>query len=164
MPEDKIEITPDDIGALPPGIIEETPKKKPGRPPKAKAVAAKPKASEPKRAISGWCFDGTTTALAASDEPNEHGYNNAYTCSHGKGFNETIHFRAGPIRDNEKPGWTDEALLAVLKDRLTNFQKGPHACYETGQALKRINEAMLSLTDRTKDRVRRGIEGTDKME
>ncbi len=57
-------------------------------------------------------------------------------------------------------GITNESLLAVLIDRLENFQAGPFACEENEDALDHLRKALTALQDRTARRVRDGTEGT----
>ena len=57
-------------------------------------------------------------------------------------------------------GISNEALLAIVEDRLEGFQGGRFACRETAVALTKIQEAMMWLQKRTRDRVARGVEGT----
>jgi hypothetical protein len=52
-------------------------------------------------------------------------------------------------------------LLAVVRDRLECFQRGPFACDTNQQALDHVVAAMESLHSRTKERVVRGVEGTN---
>lgn len=56
-------------------------------------------------------------------------------------------------------GVTDEALLAILIDRLAGFQSGkfPHAA--NAKALDHLNQALEALKNRTRERLRRGVEG-----
>lgn len=70
-----------------------------------------------------------------------------------------ILFQNGPVREAGTNGLTHESLLAVVIDRLQCFQKGPHSCRENAIALTKLEEAMLWLQKRTRDRVARGIEG-----
>jgi hypothetical protein len=69
-------------------------------------------------------------------------------------------FQNGPIAEAGVNGISNEALLAIVADRLFGFQQGGYACYENGMALMKINEAMMWLQKRTRDRVARGVEGT----
>lgn len=59
-------------------------------------------------------------------------------------------------------GITNEALLAVLIDRLTGFQSGPFACLENENALECCRQALQWLHNRTQGRVARGVEGEQK--
>lgn len=57
-------------------------------------------------------------------------------------------------------GLTNEALLAVVIDRLQEFQKGRLSCWENSIALTHLETALLWLQKRTRDRVAREVEGT----
>jgi hypothetical protein len=57
-------------------------------------------------------------------------------------------------------GLTNEALLAVVIDRLQEFQKGRLSCWENATALTHLETALLWLQKRTRDRVAREVEGT----
>jgi hypothetical protein len=72
-----------------------------------------------------------------------------------------IEFQNGPIQEAGVNGISNEALLAVVEDRLIGFQSGEYACRENAVALTKIQEAMMWLQKRTLDRVRRGVEGTN---
>ena len=56
-------------------------------------------------------------------------------------------------------GLTNEALLAILIDRLQCFQKGKFPCRENALVLTKLEEAMHWLNHRTNDRTQRGVEG-----
>lgn len=71
-----------------------------------------------------------------------------------------IRFQNGAIGEAGANGISNEALLAVVEDRLLGFQSGPFGCRENAVALTKIQEAMMWLQKRTLDRVRRGVEGT----
>jgi hypothetical protein len=73
-----------------------------------------------------------------------------------------ILFQNGPIAEAGTNGVTHEALLAVVIDRLKGFQAGPFACRENAIALTKLEEALLWLQKRTRDRLARGVEGTNK--
>jgi hypothetical protein len=70
-----------------------------------------------------------------------------------------IRFQNGPIAESGVNGISNEALLAIVEDQLTGFQSGPFACRENAVALTKIQEAMMWLQKRTRDRVARGVEG-----
>jgi len=72
-----------------------------------------------------------------------------------------IQFQNGPIGETGVNGVSNEALLAIVADRLKGFQSGPYACRENALALTKIQEAMMWLHERTRDRVARGVEGTN---
>lgn len=72
----------------------------------------------------------------------------------------TILFQNGPIPAKGMNGVTQEALLAIVIDRLKGFQKGNYACRENAIALTKLQEALFWLKYRTEERLRRGVEGT----
>jgi hypothetical protein len=71
-----------------------------------------------------------------------------------------IVFQNGPIKEHGVNGVTNEALLAVLIDRMQSFQTGDFRCRENAIALTHLEEALLWLQKRTRDRLARGVEGT----
>jgi hypothetical protein len=71
-----------------------------------------------------------------------------------------VRFQNGPIQEVGVNGISNEALLAIVEDRLMGFQSGQYACRENALALTKIQEAMMWLQKRTRDRVARGVEGT----
>lgn len=71
-----------------------------------------------------------------------------------------ILFQNGTIPENGTNGVTQEALLAIVADRLRSFQAGPFSCKENACALTHIEEALHWLQQRTIKRMRRGVEGT----
>lgn len=72
----------------------------------------------------------------------------------------TLLFQNGPIKEVGVNGVTQEALLAILIDRLRGFQSGPYSCRENAIALTHIEEALMWLQRRTVERIKRGVEGT----
>lgn len=75
----------------------------------------------------------------------------------------SILFQNGPIAEHGVNGISNEALLAIVEDRLLGFQAGEYACRENALALTAIQEAMMWLQKRTRDRLARGVEGTSKV-
>lgn len=71
-----------------------------------------------------------------------------------------IRFQNGPIQEAGVNGVSNEALLAVVIDRLEGFQKGQYSCRENALALTKLQEAMHWLLHRTRERTARGVEGT----
>lgn len=99
------------------------------------------------------------------DEPGHggacHNYHITWPGSHANPSGSTqILFQNGPIKEVGVNGITHEALLAILIDRLEHFQRGPYACEENGVALSSLQMAQGVLHNRTKRRVRQGVEGT----
>lgn len=71
-----------------------------------------------------------------------------------------IKFQNGPIKEHGVNGISNEALLAIVRDRLEFFQAGQYACGTNEQALNHVVSAMVALSLRTRERVERGVEGT----
>lgn len=108
--------------------------------------------------------------IQTHDDPGAGGANHLYTIT---GFNAItnpsdagypnqcmILFQNGPIGEAGVNGITQEALLAVVRDRLECFQAGPYTCEANRVALAHINNALAALHTRTKERQQRGVEGT----
>lgn len=72
-----------------------------------------------------------------------------------------IHFQNGPIQDAGVNGISNEVLVAVVIDRMRGFQSGQFACRENALALTKLEEALMWLQKRTRDRMARGVEGTN---
>lgn len=72
-----------------------------------------------------------------------------------------IKFQHGP-RDQpgSQPGVTDDAILAVLIDRLRGFQDGPFACRENALRLTKLEEALHWGKSRADSRHRQGVLGS----
>ena len=93
-------------------------------------------------------------------------------------FGVNLRFQNGPIaKVEDMNGITNEALLAVVIDRMRSFQhpivntsdggtghdftqRGTYACRENACALTHLEEALMWLQKRTHDRMKRGVEGT----
>lgn len=73
-----------------------------------------------------------------------------------------IKFQRGPIGEYGINGCHQEDLIAICLDRLKVFQSGKFACRENSLAITKLEEALHWLNHRTKDRSKRGVEGTDK--
>ena len=72
----------------------------------------------------------------------------------------TIVFQNGPIKECGVNGVTQEALLAILIDRMRCFNAGPYRCRENACALTHLEEALHWLHSRTRSREQQGVEGT----
>ncbi len=80
----------------------------------------------------------------------------------GAGLRDTfISFQNGPIKEAGVNGLTQEALLAIVIDRLRSFQSGPFSCRENAIALTHCEDALMWLQRRTRARIARGVEGTN---
>lgn len=82
-----------------------------------------------------------------------------YTVSY-PGGQVVLRFQAGPIGEVGHNGITSEALLAVVLDRTRRFQRGRYQCRENALAITKLEEALMWLSRRTRDRLARGVEGT----
>jgi hypothetical protein len=106
--------------------------------------------------------------VTLTDEPGAGGANHAYEISwpgseRGVGPNKaccSIHFQNGPIKEYGVNGITQEALLAIVIDRLRSFQAGPFASAYNQGALVECEKALDYLKQRTRERIARGVEGT----
>ena len=111
--------------------------------------------------------------ITAVDEPGPGGANHVYhlkleapetrlpETNRGAWPNEvTLHFQNGPIsRPQDYNGLTNEAVLAVVIDRMRGFQNGPFKNDENAAALGHLECAAGFLKLRTQNRVARGVEG-----
>ena len=71
-----------------------------------------------------------------------------------------ISFQNGPIKEVGVNGVTHEALLAILIDRMRSFQAGPYSNRANAITLTHLEEALMWLQSRTRERINRGVEGT----
>ena len=77
------------------------------------------------------------------------------------GYGGKIVFQHGPIKEVGTNGTTIETLIDVLVNRLEGFQHGPFANEYNADALVALRVAHTRLTDRTRDRQARNVEGTN---
>ena len=116
--------------------------------------------------------------IMVTDEPGSDGANHRYEIT---GFDTTsnvsnappeavpatgmskvvILFQNGPTAEAGVNGLTQEALLAIVADRLRSFQKGQFSTKANACALTHIEEAMHWLHARTLERMKRDVEGTN---
>jgi hypothetical protein len=101
--------------------------------------------------------------IQAVDEPGSGGANHVYLVEPtiGNALGVRIEFQNGPLKETPPNGLSNEALLAIVEDRLIGFQTGPFACRENAIALTKLQESMMWLQKRTRDRMARGVEGTN---
>lgn len=72
-----------------------------------------------------------------------------------------ILFQNGPLKESKANGVSDEALLVVIIDRLRSFCSVPVPLRENRRALMHLEMALMYLQKRAKDRMARGVEGTN---
>lgn len=99
-------------------------------------------------------------SIEVTDKPGSGGANHCYEVYLGAKHLFTINFQNGPIQEVGFNGVSNEALLAILIDRMRGFQSGQFACRDNACALTHMEEALMWLQKRTNDRIRRGVEGT----
>jgi hydrogenase maturation factor len=104
------------------------------------------------------------------DEPGQGGACHHYRMTHpgptgpinpnGDPSYSEVYFQNGPIGAVGVNGISQEALLAIVEDRLKSFQAGPYACQANADALFHVGMAIETLHKRTRERLARGVEGT----
>jgi hypothetical protein len=101
--------------------------------------------------------------INVTDEPGQGGANHEYAISWDGLADDfiAIKFQNGPIKEFGVNGITQEALLAIVIDRLRGFQSGPFACRDNAIALTHCEDALMWLQRRTLERIKRGVEGTN---
>ena len=123
------------------------------------------------RTITDHKLNGLNDALEirALDESGPGGANHCYEVfvpdhlsAPGVTVHMTVQFQKGPIAEAGINGISNEALLALVVDRLRSFQGGAYACRENAVALTNCEQALMWLQKRTRDRLARGVEGTSK--
>ena len=118
------------------------------------------------RELTSHKVNGLNEALKIEvlDEPGPGGAHHDYVIrvplGNGVTRNDSIMFQNGPVQEVGVTGVSNEALLAIVEDRLKCFQAGPYVSDETGKALYHVQSAMHWLHHRTRDRIARGVEGT----
>lgn len=82
--------------------------------------------------------------------------------TYGAGF--TISWQNGPLgrgEDRKEPnGAFVESVIAAAIDRLEFYQRSKFACDYNAQALFHLRSALALMNARTRDREKRGVEGT----
>ena len=141
------------------------------------------------RTITDHKTNGLNEAITITvlDEPGAGGANHKYNVFGQaenipgigpRAFGAMLRFQNGPIaKPEDMNGITNEALLAVVIDRMRSFQhpivntsdggtghdftqRGTYACRENACALTHLEEALFWLHKRTHDRMKRGVEGS----
>lgn len=120
------------------------------------------------RSIASHKVEGEAVSLEidALDERTEGGASHCYRIyvADGEdtpiGVEHVIQFQHGPIQECKANGITNEALLAIVIDRLSDFQAGDFPCEENEHALDAVCHALKFLKRRTQKRLERGVEGT----
>ncbi len=103
-------------------------------------------------------------AVAAIDGPGPGGARHQYTLTCGNpAFVTFLQFQNGPVKENGEGvnGITNEALLAIVIDRLEGFQTGPFPSQRNLEALGHLRRGLAMMHSRTRERMARGVEGTN---
>lgn len=98
--------------------------------------------------------------IRVMDEPGQGHACHHYRMQYGDQWAWDTHFQEGPLQEVGVNGVSNEALLAIVLDRLEGFQSGPYACDENELARLSILAALAALQRRTRERLERGVEGT----
>lgn len=101
--------------------------------------------------------------ILVMDEPGPGGANHQYVVEMPVGPDVYVSFQNGPIGEVGVNGITHEVLLAIVIDRLRAFQRGAFSCRENALALTKLEESMHWLHHRTRQRMDRGVEGTNQV-
>jgi len=124
------------------------------------------------RKVTDHKLNGLNDALEINvlDEPGQDGANHVYQIYLDESQRNdpkdgtvylTVNFQNGPIQEAGVNGISNEALLAVVIDRLRSFQAGQYSCRETACALTHLETSLMWINKRTCDRMARGVEGTN---
>jgi len=121
------------------------------------------------RSLTEHKVNGLNEALEISvmDQPGAGGANHQYViwlqAAPGESPSKLceINFQNGPVLEAGFNGLSQEALLAIVIDRLRSFQAGPFSTKDNAVALTHIETGLLWLQKRTRDRMARGVEGTN---
>lgn len=81
-----------------------------------------------------------------------------------KGIGIDIEWQRGPLgrgpERKEPNGAFVETVIAAAKQRIEYYQKTKFTCRENALAITKLEEALMWLDKRTRDREDRGVEGT----
>lgn len=94
--------------------------------------------------------DGVQPVVEAGDDRTAGGARYRYCIRGGGQVTHLVFPNPKPGDPAQVAGVTNEALLAVVLDRLECFQHGPHPCGENQKAGQYIEAALRCLQDRTR--------------
>lgn len=96
------------------------------------------------------------------DEPGVGGASHCYAIINKNDPNKVyacFNFQTGGVLEAGVNGISNEALLAIVIDRLEGFSKGAYPSPETSIALTKCQEALHWMEHRTRERAARCVEG-----
>lgn len=111
------------------------------------------------REITTHKLPGVNDKLKLVAVDTNHHYLISFANEDGDLVDTNLRFQNGPLQEAGVNGITHEVLLAILIDRIEEFQKTDFVCRENAIALTKLQEALHWLNHRTFQRVRRGVEG-----
>lgn len=98
--------------------------------------------------------------VRAIDAPGPGGANRLYEIRDvDEGNALLLMFQNGPPQEGINGNVTNEALLAIVADRLQGFEAGPYPSKYNRRALEGVQHALYNLHQRTLDRQHRQVEG-----
>lgn len=110
------------------------------------------------------CVRVETADLRASDNAH-HAYNITVFHDYTTGMDNvpveevTLNFQNGGLKEVGANGITDQALIAVVLDRVRSFNDGQFRCRENSMVITKLEEALMWMEKRSNDRARRNVEG-----
>lgn len=107
--------------------------------------------------------DKAITIEADDRDPQAGNMSHDYSVTLPDGSRYSLHFQHGPIAEAGVNGLTNEALIAIVIDRLEGAQTGDFRSRYNALAITKLEEASLWLARRTLDRMARGVEGQNKV-
>ncbi len=114
-----------------------------------------------RRSIVG--HEGSTlnnSIVITADSRDQNGGSHNYVIHVDGILSGEINFQKGPLQEAGLNGISDEALIAIVVDRLEGFNSQKYACRENSLAITHLQDALHWLQHRTGSRQRRGVEGT----
>lgn len=120
------------------------------------------------RTITDHKLNGLNDSLdITADDPSNGGASHNYTIRLGNISRDCAHsayrikFQEGAIAEaGGVNGISNEALVAIIIDRLRGFQSGQFANRDNAISITHLEDALMRMQKRTRDRMARGVEGT----
>lgn len=114
-------------------------------------------------------FNRECVVVTTQDHPQQDGANHAYRIEvydryngkpdQGMKAHADLIFQNGGLKEVGPNGITDQALLAIVLDRIRGFNDGPYRCRENSIIITKLEEVMMWMEKRSNDRARRNVEG-----